>query len=74
MDRHPFDLLSFVAGLLFAGLAVAYAVGAYADVRLDPRYLLPLGLVVLGAAGVAGSVLAQRRSTAARVAREADAE
>lgn len=74
MDRHPFDLLSFVAGLLFGALAVAYAIGAYADVRLDPRYLLPLGLVVLGAAGVAGSILAQRRSTRARLAREAESE
>jgi hypothetical protein len=63
--RHSFDLFSFVAGVLFGGLAIAYTVGAYSDVWLDPRYLLPIGLVVLGAAGVAASVLGQRRSTRA---------
>ena len=66
MDRHPFDLFSFIAGALFAALAIAYIVGAYGDFRLDPRYLLPIGLVVLGAAGVAGSILAQRRSSKAQ--------
>jgi hypothetical protein len=60
--RHSLDLVSLLSGLLFTGLAVAYIIGAYADVRLDPRYVLPLVLVGLGVAGLAGSVLAQRRS------------
>jgi len=60
--KHPLDLVSLLAGLLFTGLAVAYIIGAYADVRLDPRYVFPLVLVGLGLAGLAGSVLAQRRS------------
>ena len=62
MRKHPLDLVSLIAGLLFTGLAVAYIVGAYADVRLDPRLVLPLVLVGLGVAGLGGSVLAQRRS------------
>ena len=62
MRKHPLDLVSFLAGLLFTGLAIAYIVGAYADVRLDPRYVFPLVLVGLGIAGLAGSLMAQRRS------------
>jgi predicted MFS family arabinose efflux permease len=54
--------VSLLTGLLFTALAIAYIVGAYADVRLDPRYVFPLVLVSLGVAGLAGSVLAQRRS------------
>jgi hypothetical protein len=63
--KHPFDLVSCVAGLLFTALAAAYIVGAYTDVRLDPRLVLPLVLVGLGVAGLAASLLAQRRSDAA---------
>jgi hypothetical protein len=62
VHRHPLDFLSLVAGLLFTGFAVAYLVGAYTDVRLDPRLVLPLALVALGIAGLGGSLLAQRRS------------
>lgn len=62
MRRHPFDLLSCIAGLLFTGLAAAYVVGAYTDIRLEARYAFPIALVALGLAGLAGSLLAQRRS------------
>jgi hypothetical protein len=60
--KHSFDLVSFIAGLLFVGLAVAYTVGAYTDIRIDPRLVLPLVLVGLGLAGLAASLLAQHRS------------
>jgi hypothetical protein len=60
--KHSFDLVSFIAGLLFVGLAVAYTVGAYTDIRIDPRLVLPLVLVGLGLAGLAASLLAQYRS------------
>jgi hypothetical protein len=69
--KHPFDLLSFIAGLLFVGLAIAYTVGAYTDIRLEPQYVFPLVLVALGLAGLAGSILAQQRSDRA-VARASD--
>ena len=62
MRKHSFDLVSCIAGLLFVGFAVAYIVGAYTDIRLDPRLALPLVLVGLGIAGLAASLLAQKRS------------
>ena len=73
MRKHPLDLISLIAGLLFTGLAVAYIVGAYTDVRLDPRLVLPLVLVGLGLAGLAASLLAQHRSDKA-VAEAADVD
>lgn len=62
MRKHPIDLFSLISGLLFTGFAVAYIVGAYTDVRLDARLALPLALVGLGLAGLAGAMVAQRRS------------
>ena len=62
MRRHAFDLVSFIAGLLFVGMAIAYIVGAYTDIRLDPRLGLPIAIVGIGLAGLAASLLAQRRS------------
>ncbi len=62
MRKHPIDLLSLVAGVLFIALATGYIVGNYTDVEVNPRLVLPVTLVALGVAGLAGSVLAQRRS------------
>ena len=65
MRSHPIDLLSLIAGVLFTGLAAAYIVGAYTELRLEPQYVFPIALVALGLAGLAGSLIAQRRSDAA---------
>lgn len=62
MRKHPLDLFSLISGLLFTGFALAYIIGAYTDVRLDARLALPLALVGLGLAGLAGAMVAQKRS------------
>lgn len=62
MRKHSIDLFSLISGLLFTGFALAYIIGAYTDVRLDPRLALPLTLVGLGVAGLASAMVAQRRS------------
>ena len=56
MRKHEFDLTSFVAGLVFLAIAAAYLVGAFTSVRIDATWVLPLGLVGLGVAGLAGSL------------------
>jgi hypothetical protein len=60
--KHSLDLFSLLAGLLVTGFAVAYLIGAYTDIRMDARLVLPLVLVGLGLAGLAGAMSAQRRS------------
>jgi len=60
--RHPLDVFSLVSGLLVLGFALAYLIGGYTDYRLDARLAFPLLLVGLGVAGLAGALVAQRRS------------
>jgi len=61
--KHDLDLTSLIAGLVFVGIAVAYLVGAYTDIHVDGGWLLPIALVGLGLAGLAGSLRAGLRST-----------
>jgi hypothetical protein len=54
--RHDIDLTSLVAGLVFVAIATAYLVGEYTDVHVGWRWLLPVALIGLGLAGLAGSL------------------
>jgi hypothetical protein len=56
MRRHPLDLTSLLAGLVLVSIGVAYLVSALTDQRLDPRWMLPIALIGLGVAGLAGSL------------------
>jgi hypothetical protein len=56
MRRHELDLTSLVAGVVFVAIAVAYLVGEATDVRVSAGWVLPLGLIGLGLAGLAGTV------------------
>jgi hypothetical protein len=66
--RHDLDWTSLLAGLVITVVGVAYLVGAYTTVRVDSRWLLPLALVGIGLAGLAGSISAVRRSRPAEAA------
>jgi cytochrome c oxidase subunit IV len=55
VKRHPFDLLSFVAGAVFVGMAVAFLVAGN-DVLHRARWLLPVVLLVVGAAGLVSAL------------------
>lgn len=55
MSRHRFDVLSFVAGALFVGLGIAF-LASDGDVVHSARWLWPLVLVTLGAAGLISAV------------------
>jgi len=56
MRRHDLDLTSLVAGLVFVAIAVTYAVGSYTHTHVSAGLVLPLGLIGLGLAGLAGTV------------------
>jgi hypothetical protein len=61
MRRHRFDVFSFLAGGLFTVLGVLYLTASLSGFRVDGRVVLPVTLIVLGAAGVLGTVVALAR-------------
>lgn len=61
MRKHELDWVALIAGVLFTGLAAAYLVGAVSDRTVDGRFVWPLVLVAIGAAGVVAAVRANSR-------------
>ena len=61
MRRHDLDWISLIAGIVFTGLALVYLAVGVTDVNLDQRFVWPLVLVALGAAGIATAVSANMR-------------
>ena len=53
---HPVNVAHLVFGLVFLGVAACWALGASGAVEVDPRWLLPLILLVAGAAGLLASL------------------
>jgi H+/Cl- antiporter ClcA len=56
MRRHAFDPISLVTGLVFLAIAVTYLVAAATGAHVSAGWVLPLGLIGLGLAGLAGSL------------------
>jgi hypothetical protein len=65
MNRHTFDPVSMVAGLVFAAVAALYLASEHSTFDIDGRWVLPLVLIGLGIGGVSGAL-----TTAARQRRE----
>jgi len=62
MKTHPVNIAHLVFGLVFLGVAGVWALSASGTVEVDPRWLLPLVLLVAGASGlVAAAGRAMRR-------------
>lgn len=60
MKRHDLDLLSLIAGMVFAIVALAHLVGAATDESVHLGWLAPIVLVGLGVAGLAGALRGSR--------------
>jgi len=58
MSKHPIDILSFGAGLLFTLFAVGYLL---VPGSMSLAVVVPLMLIALGVLGIVGAVVAQRR-------------
>lgn len=56
MERHRFNPVSFIFGILFIGGAAMHFISDAWDFGIDGRWLWPTLLVVAGIAVVAGSV------------------
>jgi hypothetical protein len=52
--RHDLDLFSLVTGLVFVGIAFGHILDVGTDFDLDGRWIVPVVLVALGVAGLAG--------------------
>jgi len=63
MKRHDTDWTSLIAGLTFCVIAIAYLGGEITGRSLELRWVVPLLLIGLGAAGVAGSLVRARKLT-----------
>ena len=61
MRRHDLDWVSLIAGAVFTGLALVYLITGITDVSVDGRFVWPVVLVALGAAGVASAIRANQR-------------
>ncbi len=61
MRRHELDVFSLVAGLVFLAIATGHLLVETTSAHIDGRWLVPLVLVALGGAGLAGSL--RRRQT-----------
>lgn len=61
MRRHDLDWVSLIAGAIFTGLALVYIVTGITDVSIDGRFVWPIVLVALGAAGVTSAIKANQR-------------
>ncbi|MGH8889693.1 MAG: hypothetical protein ACRDV3_08010 [Acidothermaceae bacterium] len=63
MKRHAPDWTSFVAGLLFCGIAIAYLSSELANRTLEVRWVAPIVLIGLGFAGLAGTLVRARTTS-----------
>ena len=59
-SSQPFDVFGLVAGVLFAFVGLAYLVGGHDALSGHESLVLPIVLVLVGVAGVAGSGLVRR--------------
>jgi len=60
MKRHDLDLLSLIAGAVFALVALISLVGAATDESVDLGWLAPVVLIGLGIAGLTGALRSGR--------------
>jgi len=61
MKRHEPDWTSLIAGITFCAIALAYLGGEVTHRSLELRWVVPMLLIGLGIAGLAGTLVRARR-------------
>ena len=78
MKRHETDWTSLIAGITFCAIAIAYLGSEITDRTLELRWVVPILLIGLGVAGLAGTLVRARRlatpASASGPAPDTDAE
>jgi hypothetical protein len=64
MRTHPVNVAHLVFGLVFLGVAGCWALSASGAVEVDPRWLLPLILLLAGGAGLVATLARSMRRPA----------
>ena len=62
MRRHDLDLTSLICGIVFAVVAATHLVAASTGERVELVWLVPVLLVGLGVAGLAGALRSNGRT------------
>lgn len=70
MKRHETDWTSLIAGITFCAIAVAYLGSEITDRTLELRWVVPILLIGLGVAGLAGTLVRARRLSTPALASE----
>ncbi|WP_055585843.1 hypothetical protein [Peterkaempfera griseoplana] len=61
MKRHEVDIFSLIAGLTFTAIAIVYLIASLNDRAVNGRIVIPVALIALGTAGLAGAVVRMAR-------------
>jgi hypothetical protein len=61
MKRHEPDWTSLISGVTFCAIALAYLGGEVTHRNLEVRWVVPMLLIGLGVAGLAGTLVRARR-------------
>ena len=56
MKPHSFDMTSFLFAVIFGGAAAVYLLADQLSWDVDGRWVLPVALIALGIAGIAGAL------------------
>ncbi len=56
MRRHELDVFSLITGLVFVAVAAGHILDEAGDVSFDGRWVVPLVMVAIGVASLAGLV------------------
>jgi hypothetical protein len=67
MKRHEPDWTSLIAGVTFCAIALAYLGGEVTHRSLELRWVVPMLLIGLGIAGLAGTLVRAHRMSDAGV-------
>jgi hypothetical protein len=65
VKRHDLDLTSLVAGVVFLAVGAAFLLDLLVDTSISPRWIAPLVLIGLGAAGLMSQVPVRRNQSEA---------
>ena len=72
MQRHSFDLVSFIFGVIFTGLGITFLSTEVPALEVNSAWIWPVVLLVIGGAVLATAVTGARSRSTAEKSEELD--